>query len=184
MTRFLKTFWLIPALGISGRAVDLFEFPAPTKAIIEASPSTKYVARFNLSDDFVDMDVDLSDFGISGDKLVFKCWEARFVGKTNTVHERLVNPHNALMYMVKDIPAEPTFLYSDVNLYLGENVFTSTFEDGGLHISVKEGNEQFVTDDTKVFAYYPKAFASALGKVTVESIVVDTDEYVITEYLI
>ena len=173
---------LIPALGISGRAVDLFEFPAPTKAIIEASPSTKYVARFNLSDDFVDMDVDLSDFGISGDKLVFKCWEARFMGKKNSIHERLVNPHSALMYMVKDVPAEPAFLSSDVNLYLGENVFTSTFTDGGLHISVKAGNEQFVTDTTKVFAFYPKAFASAIGKVCEEKIIVDTDEFVITEY--
>lgn len=173
---------LIPALGISGRPVDMFEYPAPTKAIIDASETTKYIAQFNLSDSFVDMDVNLEDFGMAGDKLVFKCWEARFVGKTNTVHERLVNPHNALMYMVKDIPTEPTFLYSDVNLYLGENVFESSFKDGGLQISVKAGNEEFVTETTKVFAYYPKAFASAIGKIGQETVIRDTDEYVITEY--
>ena len=173
---------LIPALGISGRPVDMFEYPAPTKAIINASETTQYIAQFNLSDSFVDMDVNLEDFGMAGDKLVFKCWEARFVGKTNTVHERLVNPHNALMYMVKDIPDEPTFLYSDVNLYLGENVFESSFKDGGLQISVKAGNEEFVTETTKVFAYYPKAFASAVGKVNQETVIRDTDEYVITEY--
>ena len=131
---------------------------------------------------FMDMDMNLADFGISGDKLVFKCWEAKFVGRTSKVHERLVNPHNALMYMVKDIPTEPTFLYSDVNLYLGENVFTSNFTDGGLHISIKEGSEQFVTDTTKVFAYYPKAFASAIGKIKQETVIRDTDDYVITEY--
>ena len=104
------------------------------------------------------------------------------MGKKNSIHERLVNPHSALMYMVKDVPAEPTFLYSDVNLYLGENVFESSFRDGGLQITVKAGNEEFVTETTKVFAYYPKAFASAIGKVNQETVIRDTDEYVITEY--
>lgn len=175
---------LIPALGISGRAVDMFEYPAPTKAIIEASPSTKYIAQFNLSDKFLNMDINLADFGIAGEKLVFKCWEAKFVDKTTTIHERLVNPHNALMYMVKDIPNEPTFLYSDVNLYLGENVFESTFKNGALQISIKECNKEFVTENTKVFAYYPKAFASAIGKTNKETIIVDKEDYIITEYCI
>jgi hypothetical protein len=86
--------------------------------------------------------------------------------------------------MVKDIPNEPTFLYSDVNLYLGENVFESTFKDGTLKINVKECNKEFVTEDTKVFAYYPKAFASAIGKTTKETIIADEEDYIITEYYI
>ena len=42
------------------------------------------------------MDINLTDYGIQGDKLIFRCWEADFIGKASTVHEKLVNPHNAL----------------------------------------------------------------------------------------
>ena len=171
---------LVPPLGISGRPVDMFEYPAPTKAIIDASDSTKYIASFNMSDKFENMDVSLADFGIEGEKLVFKCWEAKFAGKTNTVHERLVNPHNALMYMVKDVPTEPTFIYSDVNLYLGENVFTSSFTDGALQIFVKYGMEKFVDEKTKIYAYYPIEFEKNIT--AGETVAEKTNEYIITEY--
>ena len=170
---------LIPPLGISGRANDMFEYPAPTKAILEVSESTKYIASFNMTDNFIDMDTKLADYGIQGPKLIFKCWEAEFVGNTDTVHEKLVNPHNALMYMVKDKPAEPTFIYSDVNVYLGENVFNSKFNDGKLTISVKKDCEKYITDKTKVFAYYPKNFAKAIN--SNEKIVTENEEFIITE---
>ena len=173
---------LIPPLGISGRAVDMFEYPAPTKAIIEASDTTKYIASFNLSDNFTDMDTKLSDYGIEGEKLVFKCWEAEFVGKTNTIHERLANPHSALMYMVKEVPAEPTFIYSDVNLYLGENIFKSEFTGNKLNITVDDKYAQLVTNETKIYAYYPKNY---IGKISEqEQISVEEDDFVITEYKI
>lgn len=173
---------LLPALGISGRAVDMFEDPAPSRAIIEASETTKYIASFNISDKFEDMDVYLADFGIEGDKLVFKCWEGEFVGKTSSMHERLVNPHSALMYMVKDVPTEPTFIYSDINVYLGENIFSSEFKNGRLTISVSEDNGKFLTDSTKIFAYYPKCFESAItGK---EEITFESEEFIITKYKI
>lgn len=175
---------LIPALGISGRANDMFEYPAPTKAIIEAAEDTKYIASFNLSDQFVDVDVNLEDFGIYGEKLLFRCWESEFVGKASTVHEKLVNPHNALMYMVKDIPTEPTFLYSDVNLYLGYNVFESCFVNGILEIKPIDAYKNFVTESTKIFAYYPKAYESSIGNTHSETVVAETEEYLITEYKI
>ncbi len=173
---------LLPALGIAGRAVDMFEDPAPTKAIIEASDTVKYIASFNLSDRFEDMDVNLADFGIKGDKLIFKCWEADFVGKTDTVHERLVSPHNALMYMVKDVPVEPTFLYSDVNVYLGENVFKSEYKDNILNVTVNDCFRKFVTDDTKIYAYYPIKFSNSISEK--ENVVIKAEDYIITEYKI
>ena len=173
---------LIPALGISGRANDMFEYPAPTKAIIEASDKTRFIASFNMSDKFENMDVNLKDFGIDGKKLIFKCWESEFVSLADSVHERLVNPHNALMYMVKDVPEEPTFIYSDVNVYLGENVFSSEFENGKLTVNVKDGYTQFVNDTTKVYAYYPKAYTSAISDE--EIISCKTDDFVIVEYKI
>lgn len=173
---------LIPPLGISGKANDMFEYPAPTKAIIEAADDTQYIASFNLSADFIDMDINLTDFGIHGEKLLFRCWEAEFVGKTSSVHETLVNPHNALMYMVKDIPTEPTFIYSNVNLYLGYNVFESKFENGSLIIKPNETNKHFVTDNTRVYAYYPVEFADSIGISHAEKIIIETNEYLITEY--
>ncbi len=171
---------LIPALGISGRANDMFEYPAPTKAIIEASETTKYIASFNMSDKFENIDVNLNDFGICGKKLIFRCWESEFVGLTDTVSEKLVNPHNALMYMVKDIPTEPTFIYSDINVYLGENVFKSEFTNGSLTITVNDENKKFVTGNTKVYAYYPKKYVNAIT--IKEKISCETEEFVITEY--
>ena len=112
--------------------------------------------------------------------MVFKCLESEFVGKTATMSEKLVNPHNALMYMVKDIPAEPSFIYSDVNLYLGENVFESQFKDGKLVITANEKNRMFVTNQTKVFAYYPKCYENSISDK--EKIARETEEYIITEY--
>ena len=171
---------LLPPLGISGRPIDMFEYPAPTKAIIEAKDNVRYIASFNLSDKFENMDINLTDFGITGEKLVFKCWESEFVGKTSAIYDKLVNPHYALMYMVKDIPAEPTFLYSNINVYLGDNVFCSEFKNGKLNISVKEEFKQYVNDGTKLFAYYPKEYASAITDE--EKIFVDDEEFIITEY--
>ena len=173
---------LIPPLGISGRALNMFEYPAPTKAIIEASDSTKYIASFNMSDDFVDIDVNLADYGIEGEKLIFRCWEAEFVGQGINVHEDLVNPHNALMYMIKDIPAEPSFIYSDVNVYLGENVFSSEFKDGRLVISVNYDCKKFVNERTNVFAYYPIEFEGSI--LQSESIVIKTENYIVTKYTV
>lgn len=171
---------LLPALGISGRAVDMFEYPAPTKAIIEAPNNVKYITLFNMSDKFENIDVNLTDFGILGEKLVFKCWEAEFVGKTDIVHEKLVNPHNALMYMVKDVPTKPEFIYSDVNVYLGENIFKSDFANGKLTIKIDNAYKDFVTDETKVFAYYPIEFEGNI--LDSEEIVSKTEEYIITKY--
>ena len=171
---------LLPPLGISGRAVDMFEYPAPTKAIIEASDDTKYIASFNLSDKFVNTQLSLKDLGIDGEKLVFKCWEAEFVGKTASMSERLVNPHSALMYMVKDIPTKPSFIYSDVNLYLGENVFESEFDGSRLTINICEDKKKFVTDKTKVYAYYPKAYVDCISEH--EIIVDEKEDFVITQY--
>ena len=175
---------LLPPLGISGRAVDMFEYPAPTKAIIEAGKNVSYIAAFNLSDNFEDITVSLKDYGIDGKKLIFSCWDAEFIGIDTEINEKLVNPHNALMYMIKDIPTEPTFLYSDVNLYLGENVFSSEFVDGSLKIKMNEKYEEFVTEETKVYAYYPIAYQNAIGKDRVERVVKESDDYVITEYCI
>ena len=171
---------LLPPLGTSGRAVDMFEYPAPTKAIIEASDDTKYIASFNLSDKFLNTTLSLKDFGIEGEKLVFKCWEAEFVGKTDKMSERLVNPHSALMYMVKDIPTEPRFIYSDVNLYLGVNVFESAFDGSRLTIKACEDKKIFVSDKTKVYAYYPKAYIGCIGEN--ETTVNENEDFVITQY--
>lgn len=173
---------LVPPLGISGRPVDMFEYPAPTKAIIDASDNTKYIAAFNMSDNFENMDISLNDYKIEGEKLVFKCWESEFVGKTDTIHEKLVNPHNALMYMVKDVPTEPTFLYSNVNLYLGENVFNSSYANGILKITVKEGMDRFVDENNKVYAYYPINFEKNIT--AKETITEKHEDYIITEYKI
>ena len=172
---------LLPPLGISGRAVDMFEYPAPTKAIIEASDNTKYIASFNLSDKFENMDINLIDYGIEGEKLVFNCWDTKFAGKTNHIYEKLVNPHNALMYMVKDIPEKPMFLYSNVNLYLGENVFESEFKNGKLTVSIKNNMEKFVDDNTKIFAYYPIKYKNNISDNEVLSI--EAKEFIITEFI-
>lgn len=173
---------LIPALGISGRANNMFEYPAPTKAIIEASETTQYIASFNLSDEFKDVDISLEEYGIKGEKLIFKCWESEFVGKSSTIYEDLVNPHSALMYMIKEIPEKPSFIYSNVNLYLGENVFKSEFSNGKLIISIIDNYNEFVTNDTKVFAYYPIEYSNAITEK--ETVIIKNKDFIITEYML
>ena len=68
----------------------------------------------------------------------------------------------------------------DVNLYLGENVFTSSFSDGTLKIFVKYGMEKFVDEKTKIYAYYPIGFEKNIT--ANETVAEKTDEYIITEY--
>lgn len=172
---------LIPPLGISGRANDMFEYPNPTKAILDVDEKTKIIAAFQMSDKFEDMETCLSDYGIYGQKLVIKCWEASFVGKTDKLNEELVSPHNAMLYMVKDVPTEPEFLYSDINVFLGANIFTSKFENGRLSITANDEFKDFITEDTKVFAYYPKQYSNCIGN---EKTVIETQDYIITEYRI
>ena len=114
--------------------------------------------------------------------MVVKCWEAKFVGLTDEMQETLVNPHSALMYMVKEMPTEPSFIYSDVNLYLGENVFKSEFTGNKLNITVADKYDLFVTGETKIYAYYPKNYIGNISDK--EKIRVEADDFVITEYKI
>jgi hypothetical protein len=127
-----------------------------------------------------DVDISLDQYGIKGAKLIFKCWESEFVGKSSTIHEDLVNPHSALMYMIKDIPEQPTFIYSNVNLYLGENVFKSEFDNGRLNISIIDDCKKYVTDDTKIFAYYPIEYSNSITEK--ETAIIENENYIITEY--
>jgi hypothetical protein len=53
-----------------------------------------------------------------------------------------------------------------------------------LEIKANEKNKEYVTDETKVYAYYPKAYANAIGKTHKEIIIEEADDYIITEYTV
>lgn len=61
-------------------------------------------------------------------------------------------------------------------------MFESRFTNGVLDISVIEKNKEYVTEETKVYAYYPKRYADAIGKDHEERIICEADGYIITEY--
>ena len=84
------------------------------------------------------------------------------------------------MYMIKDKPDKPEFIYSNVNVYLGYNVFKSEYSDEGLKITVNEACEKYVNANTKVFAYYPKEYLE-ICKVDKNNIAYEEEEFAIVK---
>ncbi|MBR5125080.1 MAG: hypothetical protein IKU90_08085, partial [Clostridia bacterium] len=70
------------------------------------------------------------------------------------------NPHSAAMFLLKKPAAEPAFVGSDANIYMGINLFSSAYENGKLTITrPAEGFE-----NAKIYALYPQGYEPT-GKV-------------------
>ncbi len=87
---------LLPALGVAARPVDYFETPYPTAYVLEVNKNTKFLALYNLSDEMVDLDFDLSCIGMSGG-YVANCLTGEKLGQKEALHIENVNPHGAVM---------------------------------------------------------------------------------------
>lgn len=160
---------LLPPLGISGNVIDMFEYPEPTKAILKLDNSTSYLAIFNYSDKLEDIDYNLAEIDMEN-SVIIKCWEKKIVGFSSEIHEKNLNPHGAVIYFLKKIPDRPEFLYSDINLYLGSNVFKSTYDsEGRLIIKAEDKYAEYITDKTKIYSIFPSEFELPKDAVTIYS---------------
>jgi len=144
---------LLPPLGIEAKPLDYFETPLPTSACIEIDENTKLLALFNWDDKYIDIDFNLEKVGFAK-ALVIRCWEKEIIGVVDNIVEKDFIEHNAALYLVRTLPSEPTFIYSDINIFLGLNVFNSTFADGKLELS----NIANINIPCSCYAFYPKGY--------------------------
>jgi hypothetical protein len=152
----------LPPLDIPCRPVDYFERPAPTAYILDVDESTKFLALYHFGDTMTDMDFDLDKVGMKG-ALVADCLSRKFLGFKDSVHIENANPHSASMFLLKKPAAEPAFVGSDANIYMGINLFSSVYENGVLTVSHPEDTFK----DVKVYALWPEGYAPA-GKVILQ----------------
>ncbi len=109
---------LLPALGVAARPVDYFETPYPTSYVLEVNKNTKFLALYNLSDEMVDLDFDLSCIGLS-DGYVANCLTGEKLGQKEALHIENVNPHGAVMFAVTCDPAVYNALDHEKNIFMG-----------------------------------------------------------------
>ena len=84
-------------------------------------------------------------------------------GFKDSVHVENANPHSAAMFLLRKPAAEPAFVGSDANIYMGINLFSSVYEEGKLAVTRPE--EGF--EGAKVYALWPEGYAPA-GKVILQ----------------
>ncbi len=109
---------LLPALGIPARPVDYFEVPYPSAYVLEVTGDTKFLALYNLGDEMVDMDFDLSRVGMAG-AYVADCLTGEKLGEKDALHMENVNPHGAKMFVLTRDAAVYESLDHDKNIFMG-----------------------------------------------------------------
>ena len=149
----------LPPLDIPCRPVDYFERPAPTAYVLDVDENTKFLALYHFGDDMVDLDFDLDRVGMKG-ALVADCLERRFLGFKDVLHVENANPHSAAMFLLKKPAAEPAFVGSDANIYMGVNLFSSAYEDGKLTVTRPENTFA----EAKTYALWPEGY-EPVGKI-------------------
>lgn len=160
----------LPPLDIPCRPVDYFERPAPTAYVLEVDENTKFLALYHFGDTMTDLDFDLDRVGMKG-ALVADCLDRKFLGFKDSLHIENANPHSAAMFLLRKPTAEPAFVGSDANIYMGINLFSSEYGNGKLLIS--RPKDTFET--AKVYALWPEVYEPQ-GKVILEE-----NGYTITE---
>lgn len=151
----------LPPLDIPCRPADYFERPAPTAYILDANENTKLLALYHFGDKMEDMDFDLCKVGMKG-ALVADCLTRKFLGFKDSIHIENANPHSAAMFLLKKPAAEPTFVGSDANIYMGINLFSSVFTDGKLAVNYPDTHR-----DAAVYALWPEGYEHK-GEVVLE----------------
>ena len=137
---------LLYPIGVAGRPVEFFE-DHPSVAIIDYSEDTKYIALYNAKDHVAQTELDLSCLNMKGN-LVFDCWQGVCLGVMDKISV-CAEPHSAHMYMIRRAPNIPGFLFSDGDVFLGQNIYKSTYQNGKLDI---EGRR---TIKENVYVFYP-----------------------------
>ena len=149
----------LPPLDIPCRPVDYFERPAPTAYILDVDENTKFLALYHFGDEMTDLDFDLDRVGMKG-ALVADCLERRFLGFKDSIHVENADPHSAAMFLLRKPAAEPAFVGSDANIYMGVNLFSSAYEDGKLTIARPENTFA----EAKTYALWPEGY-EPVGKI-------------------
>ncbi|MBQ9152155.1 MAG: alpha-galactosidase [Clostridia bacterium] len=148
---------LLPPLDIPARPVDYFQRPEPTAYILDVDENTKFLALYHFGDKMEHLEFDLDKVGMKG-ALVANCLDHRFLGFRDSIRIDNANPHSGAMFLLRRPAAEPAFVGSDANIYMGVNLFSSTFEGGKLTVNRPETHK-----DAVVYVLWPEGY-EATGK--------------------
>lgn len=160
----------LPPLGIPCRPVDYFESPAPTAYVLDVDENTKFLALYHFGDNMTNLTFDLDKVGMKG-SLVADCLTRKFLGFRDSLHVENANPHSAAMFLLRRPAAQPSFVGSDANVYMGINLFSSVYENGTL--TVTRPTDAFGT--AKVYTLWPEGYAP------VGTVVLKENGYTLTE---
>lgn len=141
----------LPPLGATGRPVEFFE-NRPSAVAAEPVPGTCFIALFHYGDEYGEMSFPVSKIGFEGPAMIFDCWEGRYLGEADVIDTGLMLPHSASLYMVRKAPAEPSFLYSTGNVFLGQNLHGSRWTGDRLEISGRDDGKE------DIFAFFPDGY--------------------------
>lgn len=149
---------LLPPLDIPGRPVDYFEQPEPTAYYIPVNDETAFLALYNFGDRMIDgMTFDLARIGMKG-ALAVRCIRTKALGFMDEIRTGIMNPHEAKMYLLRKPGKEPSFAFSDANIYGGINIFDGTYADGRLTVTNRYPETH---KDANIYAFYPDGYEPA-----------------------
>lgn len=120
---------LLPPIGIAGRPVDFFEQPTISTTVLDFDDQTKFLALYNLSDKMTDLEFDLARIGMNG-ALAVNCLNGKPIGLRDVLTFENVNPHGAVMVMLRKPGDAPMFACADDSVWCGINTVRVTFENG------------------------------------------------------
>ena len=148
----------LPPLGITGRPVNYFE-EKPEAVIAELDSETCFIGLFNYTDSLRDITFSLDKVGM-GRSMIFDCIKRKYAETSSEIKSTLMNPHSAALFMIKQVPKEPTFLCSTENIFLGQNTRPK---------DIRENTELGAEDGEKLYAFYPPKYSFSGFKPEIET---------------
>lgn len=160
---------LMYPVGVAAKPYDYFEDPCPSVSYATYGDNVSFVALYNW--DYHrqrSIKFELSKIGMDGGYII-DSFSGTFLGARDMVETGVCNPHTAAMFVVVKPPKEPCFLYSDINVWGGINLFCSSYENGRLTVYGDSHGKN-------IYTFFPKGYAPE-GEVVAE-----TEEGVVCRY--
>lgn len=116
---------ILPPMGKAARPRDFYEFPQATETFIRLDGDSALVALFNWDDEPTVKVFDPSFYG-EGRFLLVDCWTHRPIGCADTAEkiEFSLKRRDSRAFLLKRIPEQGGYLYSDGNFNLGYGPMT------------------------------------------------------------
>ncbi len=149
---------VLPVWGKAAHPLDFFEQPYPTVTHIEvndAAVPTQIVAIYNFTDSTINKSISLRKLGLGNNIIAVDCWNKSIIGNLhNNIAVNKMPANSVRVFLLKDRPEVPSFLFMDSNIYMGADRVKDKYSAAEKKL-ILEINTEGLKSVTGLYIYIP-----------------------------